>query len=117
MRRMSLVLAILVLVTFAHASSARAAVMGTGCWNCRYTSTGNWPFVFVEAQCTSAENGGGGMGISCKVVITSSFLGMSLIRDCEFEGGECMYIEVNGRNERAREPRGFTPRAAKIYLF
>jgi|ERR1051326_7939707 hypothetical protein len=117
--RKSVLAFVILLAALSFSTSAHAAFLGTGCWNCRYSSTYNWPFIFVEAQCVSAVNGGSGWGISCKIVNTTTLLGISLVQDCEFEGGECMYIEVNGRNESAGRHRG-TPRHAtqpKIHLF
>ena len=101
MRHVVLLLAVVAtVVILSPAPCANAAVMDMGCWNCRYSWQEMWPLAIVTAECVSAADGGTGMGIQCRTAWTNSFIGINTVQDCEFSGGECMYIEVHGRVQR-----------------
>jgi hypothetical protein len=97
--------ALALIAVIGHTATANAAVMDMGCWNCRYTTEYMWPLILVHAECISAPDGGGGLGINCKTAYTNSFFGINTVEDCEFDGGECMYIEVHGRLKQEQKVR------------
>lgn len=119
MRRTVVLGAVIAFTILFHTQSANAAVMDMGCWNCRYSTEEMWPFIILYAECVGAPDGGTGMGIQCRTAWTNSFFGINTTQECEFSGGECMYVEVHGRMKRhARTATAAkTPPAQKIYRF
>ena|SRR5438874_11972460 len=117
--------AVLVLASLVIAAPAKALRPGgyVNCWTCKYTTTQYITvFIYTTAQCVTPESGGVGWGLYCRVVNTMDW-GFTSTDDCEFAGGECLYIEVIGRNNTGGASRDVLA-AAKclssknaVYLF
>jgi hypothetical protein len=69
------------------------------CYNCHYEAGSFWWVGWVTAECVLPANNTNGMGIECKIVYSSDFF--SSVQDCEFSGGQCLYIEVGSARRAA----------------
>lgn len=98
-----------------YAPSASAAAPGgsLGCYGCDswWTATGH-----TQARCFQVANNSWGDGLTCKLVYFLEF------EDCEFYGGVCYYIVVNGRAAPISGPRSASRTGSgalrpTVYLF